>query len=306
MLVTVEVTDGRAGDMVLRMGLVGAGPWAEMFHAPMLSAGPRTRLDVVWARRRDAAEKLAAAYGATAVPTYDELLARCDAVAFAVPPDVQAELAPTAARAGRHLLVEKPLAFTLSDAERLASAVDEAGVRTVLMLRNRFTSEGRRFVEDLHGATASGAQARFVTGAALDGSPFATPWRVERGALFDLGPHVLDLLDAALGRVVEVAAAGDPRRLLTVTTTHEGGAVAQTALSITTPDVTAGFRIDAWTDRGPVVFDGARADDDHHVGAALTAALADAVDTGVEHPAGVHRGLHLQRLLLRVEDALAS
>ena len=291
---------------MLRMGLVGAGPWAEMFHAPMLSEGPRTRLEVVWARRRDAAEKLAAAHGATAVSTYAELLERCDAVAFAVPPDVQSELAPSAARAGRHLLVEKPLAFTLADAERLTTAVDEAGVRTVLMLRNRFTSEGRRFVHDMLSATTSGAQARFVTGAALQGNSFATPWRVERGALFDLGPHVLDLLDAALGRVVEVSAAGDPRRLLTVTTTHEGGAVAQTALSITTPHVDGGARIDAWTDRGLVVFDGARSDDDQQVGAALTAALADAVDTGVDHPTDVHRGLYLQRLLVRVEDALTA
>ena len=286
------------------MGLVGAGPWAGMFHAPMLAAGPRTSLEVVWARRSEAAEELASSHGATAVSSYEELLDRCDAVAFAVPPDVQAELAPAAARAGRHLLLEKPLAFTVADAERIATAVDEAGVRTVLMLRNGFTSEGRRFVESVRGADASGAQARFVTGAALAGSPFATPWRVERGALFDLGPHVLDLLDAALGRVVHLTAAGDPRRLLTVTTQHEGGAVAQTALSITTPGTDGTLRIEAWTAKGPIAFDGGRSDDDPDVTVALSTALADAVETGTDHPVDVHRGLYLQRLVARVEDAL--
>ena len=290
--------------MRLRMGLVGAGPWAAMFHAPMLAAGPRTSLDVVWAGRNEAAEELASSYGATAVSSYEELLDRCDGVAFAVPPDVQAELAPAAAHAGRHLLLEKPLAFTVAEAERIATAVDEAGVRTVLMLRNRFTSEGRRFVEPVRGADARGAQARFVTGAALEGSPFATPWRVERGALFDLGPHVLDLLDAALGPVVHLSAAGDPRRLLTVATQHEGGAVAQAALSITTPGTDGTLRIEAWTAKGPVAFDGRRSDDDPHVTAALAASLADAVETGADHPVDVHRGLYLQRLLARVEDAL--
>jgi hypothetical protein len=120
----------------------------------------------------------------------------------------------------------------------------------------------------------------------------------------DLGPHVLDLLDAALGPVVHLSAAGDPRRLLTVATQHEGGAVAQAALSITTPGTDGTLRIEAWTAKGPVAFDGRRSDDDPHVTAALAASLADAVETGADHPVDVHRGLYLQRLLARVEDAL--
>ena len=103
--------------MTLRVGLVGAGPWAEMFHAPMLAAGPRTSLAAVWARRPEAAEELATSYGAPHVSSFDDLLEACDAVAFAVPPSVQAELAPRAAQADKHLLLEKPLAFTLPEAE---------------------------------------------------------------------------------------------------------------------------------------------------------------------------------------------
>src|SRR5262245_29260326 len=99
-----------------------------MFHAPLLAAGPELTLSAIWARRPDAARELAGQHGAIAAPTFEDLLSRCDAVAFSVPPDVQAMLAPRAARAGKHLLLEKPLAFTVSDAEAVAAAVDEAGV----------------------------------------------------------------------------------------------------------------------------------------------------------------------------------
>ena len=85
-----------------------------MFHAPVLTASPLTSLEAVWARRPEAAQELVATHGGAAVARLEELFERCDAVAFAVPPDVQAEIAPRAAAAGKHLLLEKPLAFTLA------------------------------------------------------------------------------------------------------------------------------------------------------------------------------------------------
>ena len=86
--------------MSVRVGLVGAGPWAGIFHAPMLSAHAGTTLAAVWSRRPEAARGLAAAHGATAAASFEDLLDRCEAVAFAVPPDIQAELA-AAGGAGR-------------------------------------------------------------------------------------------------------------------------------------------------------------------------------------------------------------
>lgn len=83
------------------VGLVGAGPWARAMHARVLAAGPETRLSAVWARRPEAAEQTAAPYGAHVATEFEELLDRCEAVAFAVPPAVQAELAPLAAKRGR-------------------------------------------------------------------------------------------------------------------------------------------------------------------------------------------------------------
>ena len=285
--------------MTLRVGLVGAGPWADLFHAPMLASGPQTSLAAVWARRPEAAEQLATSYDAQHAASFDDLLAACDAVAFAVPPPVQALLAPRAAHAGKHLLLEKPLAFTLPEAEAIADAVEASGVQSLMVLRNRFTAEGSAFITKAQAERPMGALASFVSGAALPGSPFATPWRVELGAMFDLAPHAIDLLDAALGSVTDITAVGDPLRWLGLTLEHEGGAVSQAALSITAPGDSAPFRIEARTEEGPVIFDGAKSDDDPGVQESITTALAQAVSSGIAHPLDVHRGVFLQRCMTK-------
>ncbi|MET0839102.1 MAG: Gfo/Idh/MocA family oxidoreductase [Marmoricola sp.] len=290
--------------MSVRVGLVGAGPWAGMFHAPMLSADAGTTLAAVWSRRPEAARELAAAHGATAATSFEDLLDRCEAVAFSVPPDIQAQLAPQAALAGKHLILEKPLAFTVPDAERIVAAVDEAGVQTLLMLRNRFTVVGQEFVAAAQAGPLRGGLGSFITGAALPGSPFATPWRIQRGAVLDVGPHVLDLIDAAMGPIVRISATGDPLRWVGMTTEHEGGAVGSVAVSITTPGVRNEAHVRVFGDSGAVVFDGGEADRDTWVSEAITRAFAAAVETGQAPPADVHRGLHLQRLIALVESAL--
>ncbi|GAB3656281.1 Gfo/Idh/MocA family oxidoreductase [Nocardioides korecus] len=292
--------------MSMRVGLVGAGPWAGLFHAPMIRDSPHTTLEAVWARRPEAAEELTREHGGEVAGSFEELLERVDAVAFAVPPDVQGRLAPQAARAGKHLVLEKPLAFTLEEAEEIADAVDEAGVRTVLMLRNRFTTTGRAFVEAAKGARTTGAQASFVTGAALEGSHFATPWRIERGAVWDVGPHVLDLLEAGMGPIEEVTATGDPLRWVSLVTRHESGALGQVSLSITTPRAADLLEVRVWSETGPILFEGARSDAEEGVGDALMEALAVAVTNEQDGAVDVHSGLRVHRLLVDVEQQLAA
>ncbi|MGH3412548.1 MAG: Gfo/Idh/MocA family protein, partial [Marmoricola sp.] len=172
------------------------------------------------------------------------------------------------------------LAFNVEDAQAIADAADEAGVQTMVMLRNRFSPGGRRFLSRVANASAYGAQASFVSGAALEGARFATPWRVARGALLDLGPHLLDLLEAALGLVVEVSATGDPLHWLAITTTHEGGAIGQSALSITTPRGSGELVCRVATDDGEVVFDAATAGDDAEVVSAVASEFARSVRSG--------------------------
>ena len=276
----------------LSVGLVGAGPWAHLVHAPMLAGHPGTRLTGVWARRPEAAAELAAAHGTTACASFDELLAGCQAVAFAVPPDVQATLAVTAARAGRHLLLEKPVALTLDAARALADAVDGAGVGSQVLLSWRYAAPVRDFLATVAaGGSPVGGRGAFLTGGALSG-PFTTPWRLEHGPLLDLGPHVVDLLDAALGRVVGVRAHGDPLRWVGLLLEHETGAVSEASLSANTAVQPPRAGVEVFTEAGA-------ADVDTGAGVgpeAFTTVVDELVRTaaGTPHPLDVHRGVHLQ------------
>ncbi|WP_181140743.1 hypothetical protein [Streptomyces sp. Ru62] len=71
---------------------------------------------------------------------------------------------------------------------------------------------------------------QYLHGAVLSGE-FATSWRLEHGAPLDLGPHLLDLLDAAVGPHTTVRGTGDARRWFELTREHENGAVTQASLS---------------------------------------------------------------------------
>jgi Oxidoreductase family, NAD-binding Rossmann fold len=125
---TSEDRLGRMDSMAttVRIGLVGAGPWARLVHAPAMAAHPATAFAGVWSRRPGAAAALAREHGTRVYSTFDDLLADVDAVGFAVPPQVQAQHAIRAARAGRHLVCEKPLAGALDAAHQVADAADRA------------------------------------------------------------------------------------------------------------------------------------------------------------------------------------
>jgi predicted dehydrogenase len=265
-----------------------------MLHGPMFAHHPATELVGLWGRNQAAAEEVAAGNGTTACSSIDELLDRCEAVSFAVPPDVQAELAPQAARAGKALLLEKPIALDLPAAERLVAAIDETGVPTQLVLSWRYTEGIRRFIADVQAADVIGGRGWFVSPALLAG-PFMTPWRLEHGHILDLGPHVLDSLDAALGRITRVRASGDTAHWTGLLLEHETGVVSQATLSARAAPAGYGSGMQVHTTEGVIEVDAATA-----FGPQSAVTLVDefvATAGGAAHPLDVHRGLHLQRLL---------
>ena len=293
-----------------RVGLVGAGPWAELFTAPLLARGPDCALAAVWARRPDRAQRVAGRHAATVAGSFEELLGTCEAVAFAVPPDVQAELATRAAAAGLPVLLDKPIALELDAAERVADAIAGNGVVSQLVLTNRYRPSMRAFLETATTFEARAGRATFIGGGAIPGGYFATPWRMERGGLLDVGPHVLDALDAALGTIVEVQAAGDPLGVVAVTCTHEDGATSQATVSVTTPVDPSGLVVELFGPRGRLTLDTTVSDADDQrrdtgtAMATLASEFAAAVRSGVPHPLDVQRGLHLQRLIAAVDARL--
>ena len=284
-----------------RVGLVGGGPWATMVHAPMLAASDAVELAGVWARRPEAAAELAGAHGVTAFASFEALLDAVDAVAFAVPPAVQADLGVVAASAGKALLLEKPIAADLDGAQRLADACHEAGVGTQVLLTWRYASAVRSFLADVAGDDWLGGRGVFLGGAQL-GGPFATPWRLERGPLLDLGPHVVDLLDAALGPVVEVRASGDLLGWVGLLLTHESGAVSDVALCALMEPAAGRTTVEVHSRARSAAVDVATALDGD-VFATVAAELARTA-AGEPHPLDVGRGLHLQRVLADAEAQL--
>lgn len=284
----------------IRVGLVGAGPWAKAMHARMLAAGPETELAAVWARRVPAAEELAHAYGTVAAASFAELLQRCEAVAFAVPPSVQAELAPLAAKAGKAVLLEKPLGPDLAAARAVADAVAEAGVVSQLVLTKRYHPQTRRFLREAAAMEVTGARSCYLHGAFLGGE-FATSWRLEHGALLDLGPHLIDLLDAAVGPIASIRAAGDPRRWIELTCEHTGGAISQASLSGSVRLPRARTRIELFGQEDELVYDTAGIDHEE-CWPVLRREFAHAVRSGRPTDVDARRGLRLQELMAAVLD----
>ena len=286
----------------VRVGLVGAGPWAEYFHAPMLSRGPGTQLAGVWTRRREAAERLARAHGTVAFHSFDELLDHCDAVAFSVPPQVQVELGVAAAQRGKAILLEKPLAADLASAEEFASAVNRAGSTSQVMFTWRYAEQGRAALAAMPSARVIGARGAFVLGSLL-GGPYATPWRLEGGGVLDLAPHLLDYLDAALGPITSISGHGDRIKWAGFLIDHEGGAVSDVSISASTPlePMLAGVQI--YTETGVVSFDANSWSTESSWSTVATEFAQTA--RGVPHPLDVNRGLYVQRLVERAESVLS-
>ena len=108
---------------------------------PGLAAADGVELVGVWGRNPTKADALAEQTGVRSFGSVDDLVAEVDAVAICLPPDVQADIAEVAADAGRHLLLEKPLALTLADANRVTAAVERTGVASVVLFTGRFLPE---------------------------------------------------------------------------------------------------------------------------------------------------------------------
>jgi predicted dehydrogenase len=228
--------------MALRFGLVGTGYWAQEAHATALAAHDDADLVGVWGRDPAKTEAAAARFGIAGHTDLDRLLAEVDAVAMAVPPDVQAELAVRAAAAGRHLLLDKPLALSLDGADKVAGAVAAGGVASLVFFTLRFLPEVAAWMAETGGAGGwHGGDGAWLGTALEPGSPFAgSPWRRRKGALWDLGPHLLALAIPTLGPVERVTAGTGLGDTVHLVLGHDGGVSSTLALSQTVPPAAEG------------------------------------------------------------------
>src|SRR5215469_9263512 len=133
----------------IRFGLVGTGHWARITHAPALATTEGIEFTAIWGRNQRSVNEIASKYGSSPHYDFDAFLADVDAVAFAVPPDVQSALAIRAAASGKHLLLEKPVALTAADADAVAGAVEAAGVAALVFFTSQFQADVRTWLSDV-------------------------------------------------------------------------------------------------------------------------------------------------------------
>ncbi|MEU3956652.1 Gfo/Idh/MocA family oxidoreductase [Streptomyces achromogenes] len=292
----------------MRIGLLGTGPWARAAYAPALDGHPGLRFAGVWGRRPEAATELAERYGVAAYADVDALLADVDAVAVALPPSVQAELAVRAAEAGRHLLLDKPLALSAAGGRAVVEAAERAGVASVVFFTTRFQKEPDAWIEEQ--AAVAGwftARAHWLGAVFTGDSPFAaSPWRREKGALWDVGPHALSVLLPVLGDVRQVAAAAHgPADTVHLVLDHATGASSSLTLSLTAPPAAAGAEVELRGEAGVSVMPGSS---ESAVAALSRAAdaLVRAAGTGRPHPCDAAFGLRVTEILATAQARLTS
>jgi predicted dehydrogenase len=289
----------------LRFGLVGTGFWARVAHARALADCPGVKFAAIWGRNPAAAATLAATFGVTAHTDFDAFLADVDAVAFSVPPDVQSELAVRAAHAGKHLLLEKPLALTAAASDALVAAVTEAGVASVVFFTLLFQPDARAWLTEVTSAAGwAGGHAAWLGSVYAESSPFNTPWRREKGALWDLGPHVISLLWAILGPVEAVTVDTGRGDLTHLVLHHRGGATSTATMTLGAPETADGFDLQIWGERGRASLPPLADDPAGALRVALGELAANARSGRTSHPCDVRFGDAVTRVLEQAQRAI--
>ena len=126
------------------VGVIGYG-WVATAHIPSINATAQAQVTAVWSSRPQNAAELSARHGGTIQTFTDlgEMLARKDihAVSICSYPSQHAQHAIAAAKAGKDIILEKPISLTLAEANAVAAAVKAAGVKVCVCFECRFSSQ---------------------------------------------------------------------------------------------------------------------------------------------------------------------
>ncbi|HEU4734131.1 MAG TPA: Gfo/Idh/MocA family oxidoreductase [Kofleriaceae bacterium] len=228
--------------MGLRIGILGAAKIAGSFMAGA-RASSRVEVVAIASRERARAEAFAREHGIARACSYDELIADpgIDAIYNPLPNSLHAEWSIAAARAGKHVLCEKPLAVSEAEAQAMFAAADAAGVVLLEAFPYMFQPQTLE-IERLIAAGAIG-EVRLMFG--TFGFTIADPGniRLERalggGALMDAGCYPVSFVRQVFGvRPARVAAAarwvGGVDQTLAATLEFPGGGIAQISCSFAT------------------------------------------------------------------------
>jgi UDP-N-acetyl-2-amino-2-deoxyglucuronate dehydrogenase len=197
----------------VRIALVGCGRISAN-HFDAIAAVDGLQLSAVCDIDEERARAAGERQGVPWYTSYEVMLrdAPCDAVTIATPSGLHPQQGILAARAGKHVISEKPMAITLASADELVHACDAANVRLFVVKQNRLNPP----VQLLRRAVEKGRFGRIYLAnttvrwsrpqAYYDQAPWRGTWEFDGGAIMNQASHYVDLLQWLLGPVESVMA----------------------------------------------------------------------------------------------------
>ena len=200
--------------MAVGFGIIGCGMISK-FHARAIRDIRGAKLVGCYNRTPGPAERLASETGCQPYTDLDKMLANpaINIVTIGTPSGAHMEPAVAAARAGKHVIVEKPLEITLKRCDAIINACDKAGVRLVTIFPSRFHDSS----QEMKRAVEAGRFGQLTMGDAYvkwyrtqkyyDSGAWRGTWELDGGgALMNQAIHSVDLLLSFMGPVSEVSA----------------------------------------------------------------------------------------------------
>jgi UDP-N-acetyl-2-amino-2-deoxyglucuronate dehydrogenase len=251
--------------------ILGAGMVAE-YHRQAITANAvlGAHLAAVGHYNSDRFDEISSRFGAPCV-TYEQLLASpaVDVVCICTPSGQHASQAIAAAQSGKHVLVEKPMALSLRDADAMIAACEQAGVKLGVVLQRRAEPLFRQVYDAVRGGDLGDLTLGIVTipyhrpQAYFDQADWRGTWSLDGGGvLMNQGIHLVDLLIWYMGDPVEVQAYADTLHrnievedTLVATLRFASGALA-TITATTTASPGFPHRVEIYGSRGGVQLEG--------------------------------------------------
>ncbi|WP_274915538.1 Gfo/Idh/MocA family protein [Streptomyces sp. WZ-12] len=245
----------------VRVGLIGYGLAGSVFHAPLIAATDGLLLDTVSTRSPERQAQARAEHPQVrTVATAEEVLTRAadgalDLIVLASPNKTHVPLATAALEAGTPVVVDKPLAATAAEAERLAALADRRGLLLSVFQNRRWDNDFRTVRQLLADGTLGDVQ-RFESRFERWRPQPKGGWRESGdptelgGLLYDLGSHLVDQALTLFGPALSVYAETDIRRPgaeadddTFLALTHAGGVRSHLWVSATTAQLGPRFRV---------------------------------------------------------------
>ncbi|SMB81724.1 Gfo/Idh/MocA family protein [Deinococcus hopiensis] len=210
------------------VGIIGSGTMGHAHFQAWTALGVQVFL---FSQDLASAEQLAQGTAATVCPSMDELLAQVDIVDVCVPTFAHREVVELAARAGRHVVCEKPLALSLEDGAAMVAACEAAGVRLFVAMVLRFFPQYRaayNLVKEGQVGSPQVLRLKRVSSPPYGGTSWYSDESRSGGMVLDLMLHDIDYALWCAGDVERVYSKVNvvgPRQYAQAVLTHRSGAI---------------------------------------------------------------------------------